>query len=68
MAVPKMNAEQLRWQAEEDASTMARYEEIMQNSKRRKAAISAAKSRATELNRRATVMNKVAGMKTIKQK
>lgn len=68
MATPKMNAEQLRWQAEEDASTMARYEEIMSSAKRRKAAISAAKSRANELNRRATAMNRVAGMKSTKNK
>lgn len=56
------------WQAEDDAMTMSRYEEIMQDAKRRAAAIKAAKSMATDLNKRANAMNKVAGNKTTKKK
>ena len=60
MAIPKMNSDQLRWQAEDDANTMARYEEIMSDSKRKNAAIKAAKVRAADLNKRADAMNRVA--------
>lgn len=50
-----------RWQAESDAETMARYEEIMNDSKRRSAAIKVAKDRAADLTKRANAMQKVAG-------
>jgi hypothetical protein len=50
-----------RWQAESDAETMARYEEIMNDSKRRAAAIKVAKDRAADLTKRANAMQKVAG-------
>ena len=63
MAPKSMSADEKRWQAESDAETMARYEEIMGNSARRRAAISAAKSKATDLNKRASVMSRVAGTK-----
>ena len=56
-----MNSDQLLWQAESDAETMARYEEIMGDASRRNAAIRAAKSKATDLTRRASAMSKVAG-------
>lgn len=58
-----MSADEKRWQAESDAETMARYEEIMGDASRRKAAISAAKQKANDLNKRAGVMNRVAGTK-----
>lgn len=48
------------WQADYDADTMARYEEIMQDKQRRNAAIKAAKEKASDLNKRANAMNKVA--------
>ena len=57
-----------QWQAESDARTMAEYENIMQDSKRKNAAIKAAKSMASDLNKRANAMNKVAGSKTTKKK
>lgn len=50
-----------RWQAESDAETMARYEEIMNDSKRKAAAIKVAKDRAADLTKRANAMQKVAG-------
>lgn len=59
----KLNNNEKRWQAESDAETMARYEEIMADASRRKAAISAAKTRAADLTKRANVMNRVAGTK-----
>lgn len=63
----KMNEDQKRWQAESDAETMARYEEIMADSARRKAAVSMAKKRADELTKRANAMNRVAGTKSKKK-
>lgn len=54
------------WQAECDADTMARYEEIMADSQRRNAAIKAAKERAADLNKRASAMSRVASTKTTK--
>ncbi len=68
MATPKMNKQQLMWQAESDADTMARYEEIMSDSKRRSAAVKMARSRADDLNRRATVMSRVANTGKPKKK
>lgn len=44
------------WQAEEDAHTLARYQEIMSNSKRKSAAIKKAKISAKELENRAKAM------------
>lgn len=58
-----MKFDEKKWQAESDADTMARYEEIMADASRRKAAISAAKTRAADLTKRANVMNRVAGTK-----
>jgi len=46
---------------------MARYEEIISNAARRKAAISAARSKAADLNKRAGAMTKVANTKTRKK-
>ena len=46
---------------------MARYEEIMSDSARRNAAIKAAKEKASDLNKRANAMNKVAGTKSRKK-
>ena len=63
----KITNEQKRWQAESDAETMARYEEIMADSSRRRAAVSMAKQRASELNKRAEAMNRVAGTRPKKK-
>lgn len=54
------------WQAECDADTMARYEEIMADTQRRNAAIKAAKARATDLNKRANAMARVASTRSAK--
>lgn len=63
-----MSAEQKRWQAESDAETMARYEEIMNDNTRRNAAIKVAKTRADELNKRASAMSRVANVSKTKKK
>lgn len=64
MATKLMSADEKRLQAESDARTMAQYEEIMQDSARRRAAVAEAKKQASDLNKRAAVMNKVAGNKS----
>lgn len=49
-----------KWQAECDADTMARYQEILADKKRMNAAVKAAKSKAADLNKRATLMSNAA--------
>lgn len=58
-----MSAQEKRWQAESDAETLARYQEIMQDRARRTAAMQAAKKRADELAKRAQAMQYAAGGK-----
>lgn len=50
--------QELQWQAEEDARTLARYQEIMNDTKRRSAAIKQARIEATDLQKRAEMMKK----------
>lgn len=64
----KLSVDEKKWQAESDAETMARYEEIMSDSARRNAAVKAAKEKASDLNKRANAMNKVAGTKPNRKK
>ena len=61
-----LNKDEAQWRAEDDARTMANYEEIMADSARKKAAIGAAKSMASDLNKRANAMNRVAVTKSTK--
>ena len=63
----KLSVDEKKWQAESDAETMARYEEIMSDSSRRNAAIKAAKEKASDLNKRASAMSKVANTKSKKK-
>lgn len=64
MAITKVRDSQERqWQAEEDARTMARYQEILSDKSRMGRAVKVAKQQATELNKRAAAMNKVAGQR-----
>lgn len=63
----KMSAQEKKWRAENDAETMARYQEIMQDSARKNAAIKAAKTKAAELNKRAQAMQYAAGGKLKKK-
>lgn len=64
MAQKSMTADEKRWRAESDADTMARYQEIMADASRRKAAVFMAKKRADELTKRANAMNRVAKTKS----
>ena len=58
MAVTKK--QELQWQAESDASTMATYQEIMSDKARMRRAINVAKSKAADLSKRASAMQNVA--------
>lgn len=52
-----------KWQAEDDARTIARYQEIMSDNKRKSAAIKEAQKQAKELESRAKAMKMAAGGK-----
>lgn len=53
-------SEKQKWQAQDDAMTMARYQEILQDKARLNRAVKVAKQQAADLNKRATVMANVA--------
>lgn len=61
-------AEKQRWQAEEDASTMASFQEITKDKARMNRAIKVAQERARDLTKRANAMQAVANVKTAKKK
>jgi len=61
--VSKMSKDEQKWQAESDAETMARYQEIMSDKARMGRAIKVAKSRAADLTMRANAMQSVAKTK-----
>ena len=52
-----------KWQAEDDARTMANYQEILNDKGRLGRAIKVAKKQATDLNKRANAMQSVATFK-----
>lgn len=52
-----------QWQAEEDARTMARYQEILSDKNRRSQAIAMAKQQAADMEKRAAAMKKAASIK-----
>jgi len=56
-------SDELRWQAESDARTMATYQEILQDKARMNRAIKEAKRQATDLQKRANAMNSAASRK-----
>lgn len=58
------NSEELRWQAESDAQTMATYQEIMGDKARMSRAIKVARSQAADLTKRANAMQNVAKTKS----
>ena len=64
----KMSKQDLQWQAENDASTMARYQEIISDKARMGRAIKEANKQAADLNRRANAMKSAAGIKTVSGK
>ena len=56
-------AQRLKWQAEDDAETMARYQEIMNDKSRMNRAVKAAQTKANELQKRANNLKKVTSRK-----
>lgn len=66
--VTTMSSLDKQWQAESDARTMAEYQAILDDPKRRTAAMKAAKNQAADLQKRASAMSKVAGTKTASKK
>lgn len=64
MATSKPTFDERKWQAEEDARTMAHYEEIMADKARMNRAVKAARAQANDLNKRASAMNRVASTKS----
>ena len=61
----KMSKQDLQWQAENDASTMARYQEIMSDKARMNRAIKEANKQAQDLTKRATAMRSAANVKAV---
>lgn len=51
------------WQADMDANTLAEYQAIMSDTKRKNAAIKAAKSKAEDLTKRANALKLASGGK-----
>ena len=60
----KLNKQDLQWQAESDANTMMRYQEIMSDKPRMNRAIKEAERQAKDLNKRASAMQSAARIKT----
>lgn len=58
----KMSKQDLQWQAESDASTMARYQEILSDKARMNRAIKAASQQAADLTKRASAMKNAASI------
>jgi len=65
---PKMTKQDLQWQAESDASTMARYQEILSDKARMNRAIKEANRQAQDLNKRAAAMRSAAKVKSSSKK
>lgn len=64
ISMASQKRDELRWQAESDAQTMASYQEIMGDKARMNRAIKVAKSRAADITKRASAMQNVAKTKT----
>lgn len=60
----KVSSDELKWQAESDANTMMRYQEIMSDKARMDRAIKEAERQAKDLNKRANAMQSAAKMRT----
>lgn len=59
--MPKLNANELRWQTEDDAKAMARYQEIMNDTARKNRAIKEARRQAQDLEKRAVALRAAGG-------
>ena len=54
----KLSADELRWRAEDDARTLERYQEIMNDKDRLKAALAQAEKQIDNLKERANAISK----------
>lgn len=63
MVSKSRTSDEMKWQAESDASTMATYQEIMNDKARMNRAIKMAKTKAADLSKRASAMQNVARTK-----
>ena len=63
ISMASQKRDELRWQAESDAQTMASYQEIMGDKARMNRAIKVAKSKAADLTKRASAVQNVAKTK-----
>lgn len=68
ISMASQKRDELRWQAENDAQTMASYQEIMGDKARMNRAIKVAKSKAADLTKRASAMQNVAKTKATSSK
>ena len=68
ISMTSQKRDELRWQAESDAQTMAIYQEIMGDKARMNRAIKVAKSKAADLTKRASAMQNVARTKATSSK
>ena len=64
MVTTSKSKQELQWQAESDARTMAQYQEIMSDAKRMNRAIKAAQQEANNLEKRASAMKAAASTKS----
>lgn len=60
----KMSKQDLQWQAESDAQTMARYQEIISDKARMNRAVKEANKQASDLSKRANAMKSAANVKS----
>ena len=68
MTTKKMSEDELRWRAEEDARTLERYQEIMNDKPRLDRAVKQAQKTIDNLQQRATAMSKsLTGIKNNKK-
>ena len=65
--MPVKSSDELRWQAESDARTMAQYQEILQDKARMNRAIKEANKQAADLQKRTNAMKAAAGTKPRKK-
>lgn len=66
--MPVKSSDELKWQAESDARTMAQYQEILQDKARMNRAIKEANKQAADLQKRTNAMKAAAGTKSNKKK
>ena len=66
MTTSKLNKQDLQWQAESDANTMMRYQEIMSDKARMNRAIKEAEKQAKDLSKRVSAMQSAAKVRTNK--